>query len=538
MIQIRDAGEEDAKQIGEVFRASYGSIYPYPEFFDPQSLKKMIFSDETLMIVAEDNDSKSVVGTASVVLKRGAYSDLIGEFGRLAVHPDWRNQGIGRLLMEGRLQRVRDRLHVGIIDARVVHPYTAKIASKNEFSVVGYLPAKMMMQRRENLALMVRYFGGALRLRRNHPRIIPEAFRLAQLSMQNCGLPFDGIVDEDSAPYPYHDGFSLEELTTDGYADLLRIERGRVANREVFGPVRLHYGFFKLTSTNAHYLIAQDGGHLAGAIGYTLDHIDKAARIFEIISPSDNVQRFLLSELAEKCHQEKDILYVEIDASAYAPRMQRTLLELGFLPAAYVPALVFHEVERLDIVKMVKLFTSIEWEEDHYTEEVVPAANLVIESFRAKEIAPEVLEAIDKVGLFAGLNEEQQERIASCCSVEKFAGSQEIFSERSSNDKIYLVLDGEVSIRLGEQQTEIGTICTGECFGEVSVLSSISTGASAFSAAAVQLAVLTKQDLSDLIRLRPDIGVIVYKNLAQSLGRKLTAVDSAYVNDSEFLPKK
>ena len=46
---------------------------------------------------------------------------------------------------------------------------------------------------------------------------------------------------------------------------------------------------------------------------------------------------------------------IEVDVSAYAPRMQRTLVELGFLPVAYLPALVFHEVERLDVVKMVRL---------------------------------------------------------------------------------------------------------------------------------------------------------------------------------------
>jgi len=30
-----------------------------------------------------------------------------------------------------------------------------------------------------------------------------------------------------------------------------------------------------------------------------------------------------------------------LNVSTHAPRMQRTLLELGYLPAAFVPALVF-----------------------------------------------------------------------------------------------------------------------------------------------------------------------------------------------------
>jgi hypothetical protein len=56
--------------------------------------------------------------------------------------------------------------------------------------------------------------------------------------MEHCGLPCDAIVDEESAPYPPADGFDLQELTTEGYSALLRMERGRVRRREIFGPPR------------------------------------------------------------------------------------------------------------------------------------------------------------------------------------------------------------------------------------------------------------------------------------------------------------
>ena len=47
-------------------------------------------------------------------------------------------------------------------------------------------------------------------------------------------LPPDAIVDEDAPPYPAGAHYDLQELTTDGYAALLRIERGRVRHREIF----------------------------------------------------------------------------------------------------------------------------------------------------------------------------------------------------------------------------------------------------------------------------------------------------------------
>ena len=39
---------------------------------------------------------------------------------------------------------------------------------------------------------------------------------------------------------------------------------------------------------------------------------------------------------------------IDGDVSAHSPRLQRTLLDLGFLPAAFVPGMVFHQTARWD----------------------------------------------------------------------------------------------------------------------------------------------------------------------------------------------
>jgi len=138
VINVRKACGPDASQIREIFLACYEADYPFPEFYDLPLLTKLIYSDDTLLLVAEDKASGRLLGTASVILEIGAYSDLIGEFGRLAVRPEARNQGIGKLLMAERLRLVQDRLHVGLIEGRVAHPYTLKIAEAHGFAVVGF----------------------------------------------------------------------------------------------------------------------------------------------------------------------------------------------------------------------------------------------------------------------------------------------------------------------------------------------------------------------------------------------------------------
>jgi ribosomal protein S18 acetylase RimI-like enzyme len=531
MIAIREASGSDVPAIRDIFLACYGTAYPYAQYYDEQALNKLVYSDDTLLLVAEDAENKRIAGTASVILEVGAYADLVGEFGRLAVHPEARHQGIGKLLMAERIRRVQDRLQVGVVDARAAHPYSMKIAEANGFSVVGYLPLKMYLGERESLAIHVRYFGNGLDLRTNHPRVIPEIYPLAHLAMENCGLRPDLIVDEDSPPYPPADAFEVQELTTEGYSSLLRIERGRVRHREIFGPLRLHYGYFKLQARRSRYLIAREAGRIVGAIGFTLARVEKLARIFELIALHDHVIRLLLGEVERLCRTEWGMEYLDVDVSAYAPRMQRTLLELNFLPAAYIPALVFHEVERLDVVRMARLLVPLAVDTTALTPRVRTVAEVVLGQFRSRSVLPRIAQAVQELPLFKGLNAEQLHRLAGVCGVVVFEPGQVIFRAGQGGQEMYVVLLGEVSIASPtlrpDSSVPVGVVSSGECLGEMSLLTAAAHSATATARTRVEAAVLGHRDLVELIRLRPDIGLHIYKNLAVGMGTKLKRLNAS-----------
>jgi hypothetical protein len=50
---------------------------------------------------------------------------------------------------------------------------------------------------------------------------------------------------------------------------------------------------------------------------------------------------------------------VEVHVGADGARMQRTLLEMGYPSIAHFPAMVLHQVERLDVLKMYRLFRAL-----------------------------------------------------------------------------------------------------------------------------------------------------------------------------------
>jgi GNAT superfamily N-acetyltransferase len=524
VIEVREARAGDVAAIRDIFQACYGPDYPYSQFYDLEELTRLVYSDHQLLLVAEDTGSRRMLGTGSVVLEIGAFSDLIGEFGRLAVLPDARQVGVGRLLMNARLARVRDRLHVGLVEARLANPYSLRIAESSGFVPVGVLPIKMRLQERESFCLLVQYFGDALSLRRNHPHVIPEVYPMAQLALAHCALPCDAIVDEASNAYPDAADLSLRELTTEGYATLLRIERGRVRHREIFGPLRLHDGLFRLQSERSHYLLAMDHDRIMGAIGWNRNGVDQILRVFELIALDDPIARFLLAGLERTCREEGQTSLVEIDVSAYAPRMQRTLLELGFLPTAYVPAMVFSEVERLDIVRMVRLFVPPEFSAPALSPRAQAIADAALKPFVSQRVLPEIERVVSELPLFRGLEPEQVRRLASACLVARFSSGDTILEEGGREATLFILLKGEADIRRAGARHRVGVVRGGECLGEMSMLTGQPHSASAWATQATEAATLSHRNLAELIRVRPDIGLVMFRNLAIGLGAKLGRV--------------
>lgn len=527
-VVIREAEERDAAGIRDVFHEVYGDHYAYPQFYDLAFLKRLILGEDTINLVAEHTSADRLVGTASVVLEVGAMADLLGEFGRLAVVPNARGKGIGRQLMTERVRRVRNRLHVGVVEARVTHHHSLTIAQRHGFVPVGFLPLKNLFIERENIGMLAQWFNDALTLRRNHPRILPEVDPIANAVLQAAGIDAHPIIDDSAPPYPHDANFDIDELSTTGYASLLRIERGRTRHREIFGPMRLQYGFFKLTASHAEYLIARRHGRIAGAVGFIHDDHEKILRIFELIAPDDQAIWYLLSEVERYCREVWGTAYIDVDVSAHAPRMQRTLLELGFVPVAYIPSMVFHEVERLDIVRMAKIFVPLELGPIDLTPEMRAMADLVIEAMTPLEMLPRIGAAVRRSPLLNGLTEEQLARIAAIFTLRTFNPRDRLMSEGAAGDAVYLLLEGCVDIETNDAPRPIGRVNTGEALGEMGLLTRACHTATAVAQTPVVAARAIYDDIDALLRRRPDIGLVLYRNLARGLSEKLRRMDRAH----------
>ena len=202
--------------------------------------------------------------------------------------------------------------------------------------------------------------------------------------------------------------------------------------------------------------------------------------------------------------------------------MQRTLLELGYFPAAYIPAMTFHRVERLDAVRMVRLLSPLSLEEVQLHGASNPVADLVTKQFREHTIAPRLAAALPGTPLFRDLNAEQTQQLAAICNLATFERGEALTQAGCSDGNAYLLLSGTVEVRIDDPESPpVGTAGPGETIGECSLLQQTAHAAGATATEPTEAAVISAAPLEGLLRRRPDIGLILYRNFATQLGEKL-----------------
>jgi N-acetylglutamate synthase-like GNAT family acetyltransferase len=527
---IRMATENDVDSVKNLFVTVYGKDYPFTQFYDTSWLKKAVFDDDTLFWVAENQGR--IVGTISTLLTVGTLSDLIGEFGRLVVDPAVRGKNIGTRLFETAINSVRSMIQFGFAEARTAHIGSQKILERCGFVSVGFEPVKYKLQDRESVVIYGRLFGQNPDLRRNHPRVIPEVAPLAMRVLEDIGIGSDVVVVEEEDGYPAAEEFNspagqtdfeIEDLSEQGWSPLLRIERGRVKGREVFGNLSLAHGFFKIKTQSTRYLMARQGGAVVGGLGFTHDPIDQKVRIFELIGIHDQIKGKLLRKAEQIAREDLNAFYIEADVNAYTPAIQRTLERIGFMAAAYCPSMVFEEVERLDVIRMAKLTVPYFREEIPLTDSAGQIREFIERSLEDRREGGLVAQAAKATELFQRLDEGDIYHLAQLGALRSLAEGEYLIHQDETGDRIYIILSGTMRVLIDKK--EVGRIGFGETVGEMALLKAEPRMADVIALEDSQVVEIRCSDLLRLMNKRPRLGSVVMRNLAGDLSEKLRKID-------------
>jgi putative peptide zinc metalloprotease protein len=115
----------------------------------------------------------------------------------------------------------------------------------------------------------------------------------------------------------------------------------------------------------------------------------------------------------------------------------------------------------------------------------------------------ELVEALARLSLFADLTQPELEAVTHGTDEEVFAEGQRILREGLSGSGLYIVVEGEVVVRFGEQ--ERARLGRGEFFGEISVLLGSLPIADVVAASLVRCLVVPAPEVESFLIERPRV---------------------------------
>ena len=442
------------------------------------------------------------MASGACILNFGDYNDLIGEIGRVVVDPDTAGKGLGGVILSALVEAADQRVEFAFAEARTVHPKTQKINDHLGLVALGFLPMHYKMKWRESLVLEGQLFGNGRELRREvPPEVIPVVAPLARLSLQNLALDPVVNVSENERAYPLDQAFEIQPLTATALLRVLKMEQGGLSETEIFGGMHLDEGIPRLQAHNGSYVVALEGGRTLGALGFVHNERNGSVRLVELIAQEPAVKGTLVRWAVEHAQTEYDAQVIEVDVSAYSPRMQQTLYAMGFLPTAYIPGMVLHQAARYDVVKFAKL--NAPWDLGHceLTENSRKYFDLVVPAFikaaaehenRLRVLETPVLKDLTPFEVYL------VNRAGAMIDVPQGGGLEP--------DTLCLVVDG--ALRSGERVAGKGEVLgAGLVFG-----ARHDTGAVALENSRV--VALTKAGLEAVCEAHPRLGLKLYRNLA------------------------
>ena len=133
--------------------------------------------------------------------------------------------------------------------------------------------------------------------------------------------------------------------------------------------------------------------------------------------------------------------------------------------------------------------------------------------------------------LFAGVSAESLEIVIKHCTEQTFLQGDIVFKEGDEGDSLWLVQSGSVEIfKLirGDVDRVLGTVTTGELFGEMTFIDGSKRSASARAIEASHLLTLSRPAFNKLAENHPDVAAATFAALAAILAERLRHSNESY----------
>jgi len=204
-----------------------------------------------------------------------------------------------------------------------------------------------------------------------------------------------------------------------------------------------------------------------------------------------------------------------------APRALKCAEQLGFVPVAYLPGFYTRPGGCVDLVKMVKLDAVYTLDWSLFTPHARSIVTIVDRAFQDQKVGVAVIHLLRSLPVFDGLGDGELGKMARLSTQKLYKAGEPVFNKGESGNAAYVVMRGQIDIYLDLKAKPVASVGNGEVFGEQTFLDDAPRTAAAIAAQPTILLVVHRPAFNSLIQTEPHLGMVIMRNLARELSRKL-----------------
>lgn len=526
---IRQATMEDAPLWIDLLRATLGDDYPDKEVYNPAWAVGQFSPTadvETWVVESQGRLQTSVTFLPPLPSNFNPIANL----GRHLIRPESYSDGSAGELMRKVNELIGQRQQHGVARILAGDRNQQVLYEKLGYSCVGFQPLKHMTRLREGALFYVRLARPDPVVRLPLSESLPQVRELAGPVLNNLKIPNPISVRDGTVGYPLQTEVEFVETTSDDF-DRCRTQApppdGQI---EVSGSFNMGCGFLRST-TNSSFraLLARREDQIVAGLAYYFDAFDRSVRLFHSFARDDLSMGALFRQVLKISQEQLGAVYVEVDIVVTAPRLLKTVEQLGFVPIAYLPEFSYQNGSFTDVVKQVKLNTIYSADETEFTPGARGIVEIVDRNFYDQKVGVAIINLLRELPIFDGLGDGELRKIARLFTQRLFRGGDIIFDKGDSGKEAYVVMRGAIDIFLEEPAEPIAVIKHGEIFGELAFLDGAARVAKAVATRPTILLVIQRTAFNDLAQREPHLGMVVMRNVARELSRRLRRTNAAAV---------
>ena len=513
---VRAGDANDFHSCVPLIEKNYGQSVVTSPLFQNQELFDL-YAENVIAVIAQN--ARGILGGLSVVQIQDWDGTTVSELCRPFID-DNTNSAVIRLMMETAAISFSQGSFWCMFDCFGPLPWQ-EAAESCGFRPAGWYPNIFLLHERTSVIAYHWMHPQARGHRRPAPELIPEIEPLARLVLASFEIPFDATLREDAVSYPSHASLVWEELDYVSVAKYLQTIPATPA--EVLVLLQDTVTPFKMQAERFRFFGARQAGQIVGIIGCNHDTQQQTATLTHLYASVPATKGWLCRKLVEESAGWHTAA-IQTTLSGFSPRIQKTFADLGFIPAAYLPAFFVEGEQRLDAIKMIKLLGPCN---DHH-QPLTPAAgnlrSLLEERFKTCELGLPILHLLKSLHGFRGLGDGELLHLMEASTQKFYRQGERVFQEGETQLEMYVVIRGEVHLSVTAAGDRVlDRLKKGSIFGELAFLNGKPRAATATASADSLLLVLHRDSFDRLVDREQHLGLMVFHNIATDLSEKLQA---------------